>query len=84
MAAICSIFEANILWFQNLFSSLMAEPTNLPLVQDYDPNTPLTPILSDLDPEPSEEMVNKLPEQLNEFPACKCQALEDMMNAAKQ
>jgi len=43
-----------------------------------------TPILSDPDPEPSEEMVNELPEQqLNEFPACKRQALEDMMNTAK-
>ena len=42
MVAIYGIFEPNILGFQKNFSSLTAEPTNWPLVQDYDPNTPLT------------------------------------------
>jgi len=41
MAAIYTIFELNILGFQNFFSRLMAEPTNRPLVWDYDPDTPL-------------------------------------------
>jgi len=41
MAAIYTIFELNILGFQKFFSGLTAEPTNQPLVQDYDPNTPL-------------------------------------------
>jgi len=41
MAAIYSIFEPNIFGFQIFFSGLMAKPTNQPLVQDYDPDTPL-------------------------------------------
>jgi len=41
MAAIYTIFELNILGFQNFFSGLTDEPTNWPLVWDYDPNTPL-------------------------------------------
>jgi hypothetical protein len=39
--AIYTIFEPNILGFQNFFSGLAAEPTNRPLVRDYDPDTPL-------------------------------------------
>jgi len=45
MAAIYVIFGPNILGFQIFFSGLTAEPTNRPLVQDYDPDTPLlTPV----------------------------------------
>jgi len=41
MAAIYTIFELNILGFQKFFRGLTAEPTNQPLVWDYDPDTPL-------------------------------------------
>jgi len=45
MAAIYAISEPNILGFWKFFSGLMAKLTKQPLVQDYDPNTPLVMLI---------------------------------------